>query len=95
MKPQNPRIPATPKTRHVCSNVASHSKALKTLWRKSGRHESLKQFIVNSDSSDIKSLGSDWIHNKTSNFSKPPRGIGNTSKKKQQQRKKIVATTAE
>ena len=78
----NNRIPAIPKTRHVHSNVASYSKALKTLWRKAGRPGSLKQFVSTSEDSQVKDLGPDWLYNKKANFSKPPLGLGNTKKKK-------------
>lgn len=99
-----PRQPATPFTRHVkirggditgtnCKNVASISKAIKAAHRKAGRHESLKEFVKNSQDPVVLELKDQWFHNKTANFSNPPLGIGSTKKKKTKQGQKKADPT--
>jgi len=64
------------------------SKQLKRAHARSGKHVSLRQFILTSDDETIQKLGADWLYNKRTNFSKAPLGIGSTRKKKIRQQQK-------
>ena len=56
---------------------------LKRLRKKSpDKKGSFKEFVKTSEDDRVKAISADWLHNKTANFSKPPKGIGNTRKKK-------------
>lgn len=74
------RTPAAP--------MPAASKQLKRAHARSGKSESLRTFVKNSKDETIMNLADAWFHNKKSNFSNPPLGIGATRKKKQTQQKK-------
>ena len=70
-------------TREPAKTKPAASLALKRLYKKAGKPEGgLRNFARTSESETAKELAANWFHNKTANFSKPPKGIGNTRKKK-------------
>jgi len=73
------RKPAVPKS--------SASKALKSIWKKSGKHSSLKSFVTTSVMPAVMEIKDNWIFNKKANFSNPPLGIGRTRRKKSKNQK--------
>jgi hypothetical protein len=74
-------------TRKPADPKPSASKALKSIWKKSGKHSSLKSFVSTSTMPAVMEVRDNWTFNKKANFSNPPKGIGRTRRKKTKNQK--------
>lgn len=71
-----PRKPAQPQP--------STSRTFKSLYNKSDKSLSLKQFVQQLTSGPLSAQAHSWFFNKRANFSNPPLEIGSTRKRKGQ-----------
>lgn len=69
-------------TRKPTNPKSAASKAIKLLWKKSGKHEPLKRFAKLESTPAVMEVKNTWLFNKKANPSKPPQGIGSTRRKK-------------
>ncbi len=67
-----------PSNRTPAKAHESHSRSLKTKYRKAGGRGGLKAFVRSLKDDEGRIQASDWFFNKRANFSKPPLCIGRT-----------------